>query len=135
MSLVKNHSKEVKQILSKYPPEGKRSAVMPLLYLAQRAEGYVNKAAMQDIAQILQELVRAAQGTGQISADLHPIFASLLVVIQSVEADNRSDFGFSDFQNLRDVLHRGFVDIAFLMLGKVKQRHDRRAFMLRRVLG
>src|SRR5512137_678546 len=54
MSLVKNHSKEVKQILSKYPPEGKRSAVMPLLYLAQREEGYVNKAAMQDIAQILE---------------------------------------------------------------------------------
>jgi NADH-quinone oxidoreductase subunit E len=34
----------------KYPPEGKRSAVMPLLYLAQREEGYVSKAAMQDIA-------------------------------------------------------------------------------------
>jgi len=54
MSLLKTHSKEVKQILSKYPPEGKRSAVMPLLYLAQREDGYVNKAAMQDIAQILE---------------------------------------------------------------------------------
>jgi len=54
MSLLKTHSKEVKQILSKYPPEHKRSAVMPLLYLAQREEGYVNKAAMQDIAQILE---------------------------------------------------------------------------------
>lgn len=54
MSLVKNHSREVKQILSKYPPEGKRSAVMPLLYLSQRADGYVNKAAMQEIAQILE---------------------------------------------------------------------------------
>jgi NADH-quinone oxidoreductase subunit E len=54
MSLVKNHLKEVKQILSKYPPEGKRSAVMPLLYLAQREEGYVDKAAMQEIAQILE---------------------------------------------------------------------------------
>jgi NADH-quinone oxidoreductase subunit E len=54
MSLTKTHSKEVKQILSKYPPEGKRSAVMPLLYLAQREEGYVDKAAMQEIAQILE---------------------------------------------------------------------------------
>jgi len=54
MSLLKTHSKEVKQILSKYPPEHKRSAVMPLLYLAQREDGYVNKAAMQDIAQILE---------------------------------------------------------------------------------
>lgn len=53
MSLVKKYPKEVKQILSKYPPEHKRSAVMPLLYLAQREEGYVNKAAMQDIAKML----------------------------------------------------------------------------------
>ena len=53
MSLVKKFPKEVKQILSKYPPEHKRSAVMPLLYLAQREEGYVNKAAMTDIAQAL----------------------------------------------------------------------------------
>ena len=53
MSLAKKYSKEVKQILAKYPPEHKRSAVMPLLYLAQHQEGYVNKAAMQDIAQML----------------------------------------------------------------------------------
>lgn len=53
MSLEKTNPKEVKQILSKYPPEHKRSAVMPLLYLAQREEGYVTKDAMKDIAQIL----------------------------------------------------------------------------------
>ena len=53
MSLAKKYPKEVKQILAKYPPEGKRSAVMPLLFLAQREEGYVNKESMQDIAEIL----------------------------------------------------------------------------------
>jgi NADH-quinone oxidoreductase subunit E len=53
MSLARKYPKEVKQILSKYPPEGKRSAVMPLLFLAQREEGYINKAAMQDIAGML----------------------------------------------------------------------------------
>ena len=53
MSLEKTYPKEVKQILSKYPPEHKRSAVMPLLFLAQREAGYVNKASMQDIAQLL----------------------------------------------------------------------------------
>lgn len=53
MSLTKKYSKEVKQILAKYPSDQKRSAVMPLLYLAQREEGYINKPAMQDIAQIL----------------------------------------------------------------------------------
>lgn len=53
MSLEKKYSKEVKKLLAKYPPEHKRSAVMPLLYLAQREEGYVNKEAMQDIARLL----------------------------------------------------------------------------------
>ncbi|MBV6496763.1 MAG: hypothetical protein JFAIHJKO_01891 [Pyrinomonadaceae bacterium] len=53
MSLAQKYSKEVKQILSKYPPEGKRSAMMPLLFLAQREEGYITKSAMQDIAQML----------------------------------------------------------------------------------
>jgi len=53
MSLAEKYPKEVKQILAKYPPEHKRSAVMPLLYLAQREEGYLTKAAMQDIARML----------------------------------------------------------------------------------
>jgi NADH-quinone oxidoreductase subunit E len=53
MSLAAKYPNEVEQILSKYPPEGRRSAVMPLLFLAQREEGYINKAAMRDIAKIL----------------------------------------------------------------------------------
>lgn len=53
MSLAKKYPNEVEKILSKYPSEQKRSAVMPLLYLAQREEGYVTKAAMQDIARIV----------------------------------------------------------------------------------
>ncbi|MBI5933129.1 MAG: NAD(P)H-dependent oxidoreductase subunit E [Chloroflexi bacterium] len=54
MSLSEKYPKEVKRLLSKYPPEYKRSAVMPLLYLAQREEGYVTKAAMKDIAGLLE---------------------------------------------------------------------------------
>lgn len=53
MSLEKKYPKEVEQILAKYPPDQKRSAVMPLLYLAQREEGYLTKAAMQDVANIV----------------------------------------------------------------------------------
>jgi NADH-quinone oxidoreductase subunit E len=53
MSLAKKYPKEIKQILSKYPPEHKRSAVMPLLFLAQREEGYLTKSAMQDVANIV----------------------------------------------------------------------------------
>jgi len=54
MSLAKKYPKEVRQILAKYPPEHKRSAVMPLLYLAQSEEGYITKEAMQDIAETLE---------------------------------------------------------------------------------
>ncbi len=51
--LLEKYPKEVEQILAKYPPERKRSAVMPLLYLAQREEGYLTKAALQDVAKIV----------------------------------------------------------------------------------
>ncbi|MFH1523957.1 MAG: NAD(P)H-dependent oxidoreductase subunit E [Chloroflexota bacterium] len=53
MSLADKYPQEVKKVMAKYPPEHKRSAVMPLLYLAQREEGYVTKDAMEDIAQTL----------------------------------------------------------------------------------
>jgi NADH-quinone oxidoreductase subunit E len=51
--LAEKYPDEVKKIFAKYPPEQKRSAVMPLLYLAQRQDGYVTKAAMEDIASLL----------------------------------------------------------------------------------
>lgn len=54
MSLAEKFPNEVKQILGRYPTEFKRSAVMPLLYLAQREDGYITKAAMQDIADMLE---------------------------------------------------------------------------------
>ena len=53
MSLIEKYPKEVEKILAKYPPEHKRSAVMPLLYLAQREEGYVGNHAVRDIAKML----------------------------------------------------------------------------------
>src|SRR5512145_146072 len=53
MSLADRYPREVAEILAKYPPEHKRSAVMPLLYLAQRDGGYVTKEAMSDIARLL----------------------------------------------------------------------------------
>jgi NADH-quinone oxidoreductase subunit E len=51
--LAEKYPDEVKKILAKYPPEQKRSAVMPLLYLAQRSGGYITKGAMEEIAKIL----------------------------------------------------------------------------------
>jgi len=51
--LAEKYPEEIKKIFAKYPPERKRSAVMPLLYLAQRDEGFINRAALEDIAQLL----------------------------------------------------------------------------------
>jgi NADH-quinone oxidoreductase subunit E len=53
MSLAERYPQEVAEILAKYPPDHKRSAVMPLLYLAQRDAGYVTKAAMSEVAAML----------------------------------------------------------------------------------
>ncbi len=53
MSLAEKYPVEIKKILAKYPADQKRSAVMPLMYLAQRDGGYITKGAMQEIAEIL----------------------------------------------------------------------------------
>lgn len=51
MSLTEKYSEEVKAIFVKYPV--KRSAVMPLLYLAQRESGFITKESMAEIARML----------------------------------------------------------------------------------
>jgi NADH-quinone oxidoreductase subunit E len=59
-SLSAKYPDEVQAILAKYPAEQKRSAVMPLLYLAQQdavqetGRLYVTETAMQDIAGLLE---------------------------------------------------------------------------------
>jgi NADH-quinone oxidoreductase E subunit len=50
--LKDKHKAEIDDILSRYPV--KRSALLPLLYLAQRDQGYVTESAMQEIAGILK---------------------------------------------------------------------------------
>ncbi len=54
--LQEKYAEEIKAILAKYPDDrmGKRSAVMPLLYLAQREYGYVTKNAIGQIAEICE---------------------------------------------------------------------------------
>ena len=51
--LAEKYSQEIDQILKKYPPEQKRAAVLPLLYLAQRESGYVTMQAISEIAALL----------------------------------------------------------------------------------
>ncbi|PWH17963.1 MAG: NAD(P)H-dependent oxidoreductase subunit E [Anaerolineae bacterium] len=50
--LAEKYPREIQAIFAKYPV--KRSAVMPLLYLAQREEGYIKKESMQEIADMLE---------------------------------------------------------------------------------
>ena len=50
--LQEKYKDTIENILSRYPV--KRSALLPLLYLAQREQGYITEAAMTEIAQILQ---------------------------------------------------------------------------------
>lgn len=52
MSLAEKYSEEVKAIFAKYPV--KRSAVMPMLYLAQRENGFITKEGMAEIATMLE---------------------------------------------------------------------------------
>ncbi len=51
--LRERYGKEIDTILAKYPADQKRSAVMPLLYIAQREAGYVSRAEMEQIGEIL----------------------------------------------------------------------------------
>jgi NADH-quinone oxidoreductase subunit E len=52
--LAEKYTAEIETILAKYPPDQKRSAVMPLLYLAQREAGYVTTQALEEVAEILE---------------------------------------------------------------------------------
>ena len=51
--LLDTYKDEIDQILAKYPAGFQRSAVMPLLTIAQREHGYVSRQAMAEIADIL----------------------------------------------------------------------------------
>ena len=49
--LAEKYPSEIQAILAKYPE--KRSAVLPLMYLAQEAYGFMSKEAMRDVASVI----------------------------------------------------------------------------------
>lgn len=55
-ALLEKHADEIQVILAKYPADkaGKRSAVMPLLYLIQHDQGYITKEAIREIAELCE---------------------------------------------------------------------------------
>ena len=50
--LLRQYPGEIERILAKYPANFRKSAVMPLLYLAQRELGYLTKKQITDVAEI-----------------------------------------------------------------------------------
>ncbi len=52
--IADKYSREIENILAKYPGDRQRSAVMPLLHLVQRDNGFISKHAIDEIAEILQ---------------------------------------------------------------------------------
>jgi NADH-quinone oxidoreductase subunit E len=52
-ALRERHAAEIEAILARYPADQRRSAVMPLLYLAQHEYGFLQPAAIDEVAEIL----------------------------------------------------------------------------------
>jgi NADH-quinone oxidoreductase subunit E len=50
--LLSKYPDEIERILAKYPQDFRKSAVMPLLYLAQRDQGYLTKQGITEVAEI-----------------------------------------------------------------------------------
>lgn len=53
MRLKEKYHREISSLLSEYPDDHKRSAVMPLLFLAQQEYGYISSEAMDEVAALL----------------------------------------------------------------------------------
>ena len=51
--LAEKYAQEIAAVLAKYPPDQRRAAVMPLIYLAQREKMYLERKDMAEIAEIL----------------------------------------------------------------------------------
>ena len=59
------------EILDRYPPYGRRSAIMPLLWEVQRAERHVSEARMEEIADILDLTPTEVKGVMSFYSTYH----------------------------------------------------------------
>jgi NADH-quinone oxidoreductase subunit E len=58
--ITEKYASEIQTILSRYPADQKRAALMPLLYLAQRDNGYVTRPILQEVASLCEVSVTEA---------------------------------------------------------------------------
>lgn len=52
--LAEKYESVIERIFAKYPAEQKRSAVLPLIFLAQREYGYITSQALEEIAELIE---------------------------------------------------------------------------------
>ncbi len=52
-ALRQQYGQEIDAVLAKYPSDQKRSAVMPLLYIAQRERGHITREQLDQVGEIL----------------------------------------------------------------------------------
>lgn len=52
-ALQQKYGEEIERVLAKYPADQKRSAVMPLLYIAQREHGYVTGEQLSQVGELI----------------------------------------------------------------------------------
>lgn len=57
---TEKYASEIQTILDRYPTDQKRAALMPLLYLAQREDGYVTRPVLQEVAALCEVTVTEA---------------------------------------------------------------------------
>jgi NADH-quinone oxidoreductase subunit E len=71
----KEAMKQVKWWLAKYPPDRKASAVIPIMWLAQKQEGWVSEPAIRAIAELLDmPVIRVLEvATFYTMFQLHPV--------------------------------------------------------------
>ena len=61
----------VQEILDRYPPGGRRSALMPLMWEVQRAERHVSEARLHEIAEIVGVTATEAKGVMSFYSTFH----------------------------------------------------------------
>lgn len=59
------------EILDRYPPQGRRSALMPLMWEVQRAERHVSEARLHEIAEIVGVTATEAKGVMSFYSTFH----------------------------------------------------------------
>ena len=58
--LTDKYASEIRILLARYPTDQKRAALVPLLHLAQRDNGYVTKALLQEVAALCEVSITEA---------------------------------------------------------------------------